>query len=152
VYIAAAKVQVTAHKRLGMKTPEVVERLARGEVDDRVREAIQRDTEERRRAASRKFRVPQLKYSLDVYVAAAELRVATDRKLGWETPETIVRLAHGEMDEWLQQALFENNTNEAEHRPESKSHPGASRTPMCPPRLIARRKRKKGPAGHTETD
>lgn len=108
VYVAAARVRVTADEQLGIETPEAIRRLARGEVDARVREAVRRAGERRERAEKVATGWEDLKTrrDLDVYIAAAELRVATDRRLGIETPESIRRLARGEIREAVKRALL----------------------------------------------
>lgn len=115
VYIAAARVRVNADKRLGVDTPETIRRLARGEVDERTRQAVLRAGERRESAemASRACSELKERQNLDVFVAAAELRVATDRRLGIDTPESIRQLARGVIDPAVKRALLNDHPEEA---------------------------------------
>lgn len=107
IYVAAAQVRVATDQRLGIDTPEVIRRLARGDVDPHIREAIERETERRKRSerARRSTPIPGATYSRDVFQSAAELRVATDRRLGLDTEESIKRLARGEIGEETERVL-----------------------------------------------
>src|SRR5690554_5307551 len=125
VYIAAARVRVTADRRLGLTTPEAIRRLARGDVDHHVREAIHAESERRHRTKNAPIAsdTPRSRWDIDVYFAAAELRVATDRRLGIETPENIRRLARGEIDPTVRRALVGDDIKDYP-RPETSSGSG----------------------------
>lgn len=107
IYVAAARIRVATDKRFGIDTPELIRRLARGDVDPHIREAIQRETARRKRneRARRSMDHQDATYSREVFQAAAELRVATDRRLGLETEERIKRLARGEIGEETERVL-----------------------------------------------
>lgn len=123
VYIAAARVRVNADRRLGIETPETIRRLARGEVDDRTREAVKRAGERRERAerTSRTSAELKMRRKLDVYVAAAELRVAVDKRLGIDTPESIRRLARGEIDPAVKRTLVGDGSEEEEEEEDQRA-------------------------------